>query len=242
MVSALYTGTVRHRRHVPVHHEFTYRQTLLYVDLDEAAELFGAARLWSMRRRAPGEFRRSDYHGDPATPLKTALLDTVERELGHRPAGPVRLLCRARTFGHVFNPVTFAYCCNADASAVEAVVAEVENTPWGERHAYVIDGLHSTMDKVFHVSPLMGMEHRYDVRATTPDGRLAVHIASSAPTGDPVFDATLLLQRRELDPRGLDRALLRWPAESLRAMALIYTNALKLKLKGAPYHPHPDRA
>lgn len=241
MVSALYTGTVRHRRHRPLAHAFTYRQTMLYLDLDEVDELFGRARLWSARRPAPGRFKRSDYHGDPSVPLAQAIKDTVERETGRRPAGPVRLLCRARTFGHVFNPVTFAYCFDARGERVEAVLAEVTNTPWGESHAYVIDGLQASMDKVFHVSPLMGMDHRYDVRVTEPNGRIGVHIASSR-GGEPWFDATLLLQRRELSPSALDRALLRRPAESLRALALIYSNALVLKLKGARWYPHPERA
>lgn len=250
MVSALYTGTVRHRRLQPVRHEFTYRQTLLYLDLDEIDALFGRARLWSARRPAPGRFKRSDYHGDPAVPLAEAVKDTVQRGIGRRPAGPVRLLCRTRAFGHVFNPVTFAYCFDAAGEQVEAVLAEVTNTPWGESHSYVVSApdettpahpaLRERVDKVFHVSPLMGMDHSYDVRVTEPNGRIGVHIASSR-GGEKWFDATLLLTRRELTPAGLDRALLRRPAESLRALALIYSNALVLKLKGARWYPHPER-
>jgi DUF1365 family protein len=244
--SALYTGTVRHRRHGEVEHTFTYRQTLLYLDLDEVPELMRRAWLWSARRPSPGRFERSDYHGPADVPLADAIRATVEAQTGATPQGPVRLLCRARTFGHVFNPVTFAYCFDRCGEHLQAVVADATNTPWGERHPYVLtasdpDGtLHEQLDKVFHVSPLMSMDHRYDVRVTTPGVRLAVHIAASS-DGRPAFDVTLLLTRAAtLTPRVLDRTLLRHPAESLKALGLVYTNALVLKLKGAAYYPHPE--
>lgn len=245
--SAFYEGTVRHRRHGDVEHTFSYQQSLLYLDLDEVDALMGQARLWSSKRPAPGRFKRSDYHGEPDTPLPQAIRDTVEQQTGTRPEGPIRLLARARAFGHVFNPVTFAYCFDPSGVEVQSVMAEVTNTPWGESHAYVLsaheDGsttLREQMDKVFHVSPLMGMDHRYDVRVTTPGERLAVNIASTR-NGEPAFDATLLLARRELTPSALDRSLLRRPAESLRALALIYAHALALRLKGARWYPHPEK-
>ena len=90
--------------------------------------------LWSARRPAPARFRREDFMGDPARPLAECARDAVEAETGARPAGPVRLLAGLRYLGHSFNPVSFYYCFDAAGERVEAVVADVENIPWGERH------------------------------------------------------------------------------------------------------------
>ncbi len=160
----------------------------------------------------------------------------------------MRLLTTLRTFGHSFNPVSFYYCFARGGERVEAVVADVTNTPWGESHAYVLarggeaSVMRDTMDKVFHVSPFIGMDGRYDWRVTEPGRQLLVHIDETGDSGTHVFDATLSLQRRELSPRALLALLARFPFTSLRVVALIYWNALKLKLKGAPYFRHPEQA
>jgi DUF1365 family protein len=161
-------------------------------------------------------------------------------------AGPVRLLTHARTYGHCFNPVSFYYCYDAAGERVDAVVAEVTNTPWGERHAYVLRRddedrvIEGGFDKAFHVSPFMGMDHRYAWRVVEPGDELLVHI-DSLRDGRRTFDATLTLARRELDGRMLNRLLWRYPAATLVAGVRIYAHALRLKLKGAPYFPHPER-
>jgi DUF1365 family protein len=160
-------------------------------------------------------------------------------------SGPVRLLAHARTYGHCFNPVSFYYCYEGDR--VQAVVAEVTNTPWGERHAYVLrrgrDGrvMEDRIEKAFHVSPFMGMDHRYHWRVVEPGEKLLVHI-DSLRDGQRAFDATLTLHRRTLDRRMLNRMLWRYPAATAVAGARIYAHALRLKRKGAPYFPHPERA
>ena len=246
--SALYEGWVRHRRHTPVEHEFTYRHTMLLLDLDELPESLDVHPLYSATGRAPMQFRREDYMGDPQRPLADCVRDLVEERTGSRPRGAVRLLTTLRTFGHSFNPVSFYYCFTPGSERVEAVVAEVTNTPWGESHSYVLrrSGEHAvmkdTMDKVFHVSPFIGMDNHYDWRVTDPNGKLLVHIDERDTAGRGVFDATLSLDRRELTRGRLTRMLLRFPATSLRVVFLIYWNALRLKLKGAPYHRHPEHA
>ncbi len=246
--SAIYDGWVRHRRHTPVEHSFTYRHAMLLLDLDELPGVLDGHPLYSASRRAPVRFRREDYLGDPARPLADCVRELVEERTGERPSGPVRLLTTLRTFGHNFNPVCFYYCFAADGEHVEAVVAQVTNTPWGESHSYVLrrDGanlvMRDTMDKAFHVSPFIGMDNHYDWRVTEPNGQLLVHIDERDDGGSQVFDATLSLQRRELSRSRMTRLLLRFPATSLRVMFLIYWNALRLKLKGAPYFRHPERA
>jgi uncharacterized protein len=215
--SALYEGWVRHRRHAPVEHEFRYRLYMAYLDLAELPEVLDRVPLWSARRPAPARFRRSDY------------LD-VDHD------GPVRLLTQVRTFGHLFNPVSLYYCFDAAGRRVEKVLAEVTNTPWGERHTYTLDALDSTIGKAFHVSPFLGMDSEYRIRMTTPDDQLRVHMESRR-DGRVDFDATLALTRRALSPW----QVLRQPFMTTRVVAGIYAQAARLRLKGAPYHPHPAR-
>ncbi len=164
-----------------------------------------------------------------------------------RPAGPIRLLANLNTFGHCFNPVSFYYCMDESAEGVQAVVAEVTNTPWRERH--VLCARHERSErapvlagdfaKTLHVSPFMGMDYRYEWRLTEPGETLLVHIASSS-EGRVVFDATLSMRRQELTSSTLARMSARYPAAALRTLALIYGQAVRLKLRGAPTYPHPS--
>ncbi|MEO7744100.1 MAG: DUF1365 domain-containing protein [Usitatibacter sp.] len=243
--SALYVGTLRHRRIAPAHHAFEYPLAMAWIDLAELDQVFRDRWFWSARRPALAWLRRSDYLGDPAVPLDTAVRDRVESALGRRPQGPVRLLTHLRTFGHSFNPVTFYYCFAGDGASLEAIVAEITNTPWKERHAYVLDAaagvrrsLRFRFPKAFHVSPFMPMELEYDWRFSQPERRLVVHM-TNLQSGVRFFDATLRLRRREIDGVSLAGALARFPFASLRVLAGIYWQALRLFLKGTPVHDHP---
>jgi hypothetical protein len=249
--SCVYQGWVRHRRHGAVPHRLSARIFMFYLDLDELPELFDTYRLASARGRAPAEFRRSDYFGDPARPLAAAVRDLVAARIGARPEGPIRLLTNLRYFGHAFNPVSFYYCLDPAGRRVETVVAEVTNTPWGERHAYVLAPdrnfrpassiMRGRFEKEFHVSPFMGMDHTYAWRLTAPAERLIVHIDSEQ-DGQTVFDATLSLSRRELTPRTLRRMLVRHPMLTINIVRKIYANGLRLALRGARYFPNPSGA
>jgi hypothetical protein len=246
--SAVYEGWVRHRRFEPIEHSFRYPLFLMYLDLDELPGVLDPFPLFSARRPAPAHFRRPDYMGDPHRPLAECARDVVEAETGNRPAGPVRLLANLRYLGHVFNPVSFYYCFEEGGERVEAIVADVNNIPWGERHPYVLARgsrhgavLADELDKTLHVSPLMGMDQTYGFRASEPGERLSVHIESRpAERGGKAFDATLSLRRHELSRARLAGMLARYPAMSLQTVAKIYAQSLRLKLKGARYFPHPE--
>jgi DUF1365 family protein len=246
-VNALYEGWVGHRRLRPVEHAFRYRVFMAYLDLDAVPERVGPPWLWSTRHAALIRFRRADYLGDARIPPADAVRALVAQRIGSRPRGPVRLLTSLRILGHLFNPVSFYYCFDPRGERLEAVVAEVTNTPWGERHAYVLGALdeggavRERVDKVFHVSPFMAMDHEYELCLTAPGQHLGVEIVSRR--GSEVhFDASLQLERRALDPAGLRRVLRRQPAPTLAVVARIYANAARLKLKGAPYFSHPREA
>ncbi|AMJ55289.1 MULTISPECIES: DUF1365 domain-containing protein [Stenotrophomonas] len=248
--SALYFGQVIHRRHLPQPHAFRYPVAQLLLDLDELDEVFDGRWLWSVNRRNLAEFRRSDYFGDPAQPLADAVRDHAAPLLGYRPAGPVRLLTHLRFGGHVFNPVSFYYCYQADGTTLDCIVADITNTPWKERHAYVLsvataahegNALRWQFDKCFHVSPFMPMNCRYDWRFNAPAQDLRVHMQVWK-DGIRQFDATQQMQRRPLDGGGLARVLALYPLMTVQVAAAIHWQALRLWLKGNPVYDHPSPA
>lgn len=242
-VSCIYEGSVRHRRLAP-QSEFRHRLALAYIDLDELPGLLGGR----LVTRRPGalRFRRHDYLGDPRVALDHAVRDAVQEHTGVRPLGPIRVLTHLRSFGHCFNPVSFYYCLDPQGERLQNVLVEVTNTPWGERRSYVLgDGgedsevLRGEFAKQLHVSPFMGMDHRYQARAATPGPTLSVHIESRR-AGTTVFDATLSLRRRELTRRSAAAMIARYPLATVRVLALIYVHAVMLKLAGARVHRHPE--
>lgn len=248
MNSCLYHGTIRHKRMSPRRHEFEYRLFMLYLDLAELPELFDGRWLWSARRPAPAWFRRADYLGDPAAPLEESVRLEALRLTGRRPTGPVRLLTHVRYLGYVQNPVTFYYCFAPDGGRVETILAQVTNTPWGERHTYVLTArgggpataVRHDFDKAFHVSPFMDMDQRYSWWFSAPGRGLTVHMESSVEDTE-VFEASLVMQREEINGRSLARALVRFPWMTGRVAAAIYWQAARLWWKGAPFHPHPRK-
>jgi DUF1365 family protein len=249
MNSGIYVGQVRHRRVLPVPHAFTYRMFMMYLDLAELPGVFRGRWFWSARRPALARFRREDHLGDPRISLDTAVRDLVEQDTGNRPTGPIRLLTHLRYFGYVFNPVSFYYCYDENDSKLETIVAEVNNTPWGERHCYVLpqrdnmadgDRKRFTPEKVMHVSPFMEMDIQYDWRFNTPGERLTVHM-ENARKNRKIFDATLVLDREEITAGSLARVLFTFPLMTMKVMAGIHWEALKLWLKRVPVQDHPAK-
>lgn len=234
----IYEGSVRHRRFAVRPRSFRHRLALFYLDVDAVGEALEGR----LVRRRPGlvRFRREDYLGDPRLPLGEAVRRMVQDRTGWRPDGRIELLAHLRTFGHCFNPVAFYFCFGADGK-LGALVAEVTNTPWRERHAYLlVDELEGRVlggrfAKRLRVSPFLAMEQSYVWRAAAPGQTLSVHIENRE-CDRRVFDATLSLRRIPLTTANVRGVTRRYPFATVRVLALIYAHALVLKVRGVPLH------
>lgn len=247
MKSCIYAGQVRHRRFTPKSHQFSYKLFLMYLDLAELPSVFDRFWLWSTGKKNIAMFRREDHMGDKKLPLDLSVRNYIEDETGRRPEGPVRLLTHLSYFGFGFNPVSFYYCYDKDDKHLEFIVAEVNNTPWGEQYCYILDSRENKSDsrihryfenKRFHVSPFMPMDMQYDWRFSLPEDSLSVHMENYQ-HDKKVFDATLKLKKREITSRNLAFALIQFPMVTMKVVIAIYYQALLLWLKKIPFVNHP---
>lgn len=249
MESCIYRGRVRHRRHSPTSNAFSYALFMMYLDLDELPDLFASHPGWSYEGGNLASWHRRDYLGPRDLPLADAVRYRIKQQTGVDASGPIRMLGHMRYFGLCYNPVLFYYCFDPSGQVVETIIAEITNTPWGERHAYVLPAsmnqgspsrLHYQFPKAFHVSPFMDMDIQYDWRFTAPDDHLVVNMRNLH--GEIcLFDATLTLDRQPITTRNLTRALCAFPGLTTRIIGLIHWQALKLWIKRVPFHEHPAR-
>ncbi|MFA7553967.1 MAG: DUF1365 domain-containing protein [Spongiibacteraceae bacterium] len=249
MKSAIYTGWVRHRRYVPKNHRLRYKVFMMLLDLAELDHVFSGTRWWSVKRWAPARFKRSDFLGDATQPLDIAVRRLVEDRTGICPCGPIRLLTNLRYFGFIINPISCYYCFDLHEK-LQFIVAEVNNTPWDERHCYVLscepDSLYQriSFNKVMHVSPFNPMDVHYCWRSNLPERTLRIDMQNwrgGAVSPLLEFDASLLLKREEITPAALRRILWQYPLMTLKVVFSIYWQALRLLIKGVPVYDHPGK-
>ena len=250
MRSCIYEGTIRHRRFRPRSNQFQYRLFFMFLDLAELPELFDIHPLWSVEKFNLATFCRRDHFGDPNIPLDQAVRDLVKQNLGERPDGPIRLLTHLRYFGHCFNPASFYYCYDAADQRVETIVVEIHNTPWGERHCYVMGADQNEhpiknwrrhrFAKAFHVSPFIDIDIQYDWRFQVPGESIRVHMIDYE-KGEKLFDASLALERKVLNRKSLTRVLWQYPVLTVKVVLMIYWQAFRLVIKKVPVFTHPNK-
>ncbi|MEI9888919.1 MAG: DUF1365 domain-containing protein [Rhizomicrobium sp.] len=236
--SAIYDGWVMHRRVAPTHHAFKYRVFALLLDLDEIEGLGRRLRLFARNGRGIMSFHDRD-HGD-GQDLRRWLDGLLARE-GIQADGARRVLCYPRLFGYVFNPISTWFCYAAD-ERLAAIVYEVHNTH-GERHAYVLRAgndarlVRHACAKTFYVSPFLSMDCTYDFKVRPPGDEVLIAIAE-AEAGAPVLTATFRGRRKTLSDAGLLGMLLRHPLMTVKIVAAIHFEAVRLMWKGVARHAH----
>lgn len=246
MQTGIYIGTLRHRRFQPALHEFTYPLFMVLLDIDRIPALMKVSPLAAYNRFAWASFCERDHFGDPSLPLRERLRADAASQGISLPEGPIYLLTHLRYFGYNFNPVSFFYCCNSQG-AIEMILAEVNST-FGESRNYWLDAtnrissqnsLRYRVPKTMHVSPFMKMALDYTFVFTPPEENLVAYM-NTIDDGHTFFDATLELTRRPWSARPLHSALVRHPFVTLKVIAAIHWEALKLYLKKVPVFTKPE--
>jgi uncharacterized protein len=239
----LYPTRVMHRRLVAPLYRFVYRLFHLLLDIDRIDELARTLRLFSRNRLNLVSFHDRD-HGDGQGSLRAWAERLLAAEGVRLAGGRIRLLCLPRVLGFAFNPISIWYCEHRDGT-LRAIIAEVRNT-FGEKHSYLLasggrplayEGPHAK-DKCFHVSPFMDLVGRYEFRFNEPDSTVRVLIHETR-EGAPLLDATLAGERAALTDGALLREVAKMPWMTLKVVAAIHWEALKLWLRGAKFHRKP---
>lgn len=237
--SAIYTGKVYHKRVVPKKHAFEYNIFLYWLKLSEINAVNKQVKGFSDRsvRRSIVNFTRTDYLGDPDVALEQAVLDKMSELQGSTLCGDVFMLGQVRTFGLYFSPVNFYYLRN-DKQVFTHMLAEVSNTPWNQRHHYLVDlAQQKDCPKAFHVSPFNPIDMTYHWRIAQPNENLRLQLICSKDTKH--FEASIDLQRIPLNTHWLRKMLCAIPSMTLKTMAGIYWQAIKLFVKRVPVYTNP---
>lgn len=244
--AALYVGDVMHARLRPVHHRFSYRVMSLLIDLDRLEAADRQTPLFRVNRPALYSFHEAD-HGERDGSSLRRYANKLGIEHGiDLTGGRVLLMCYPRLLGYTFNPLSVYFCYDANGRIV-LIIYEVRNT-FGNIHAYVLPvknddispaGIRQEQDKQLYVSPFVEMAMRYHFRVVPPKEHIKLRILETSSEG-PLLSATFKGARRALTTAELLRAFFALPIVTVKVVAAIHWEALRLWLKGVKLVPRPD--
>jgi DUF1365 family protein len=241
--AALYVGEVMHARLKPIGHRFSYRVMSLLIGLDRLPAADRQSPLFGVNRAALYSFHESDHGARDGSPLRAYTQRCATEHGIDLSGGRVLLLCYPRLLGYAFNPLSVYFCYRASGE-LALLIYEVRNT-FGDIHAYVLPvkpgemsraGVRQQQDKLFYVSPFIEMAMRYHFRVLPPGQRIQLRILETDRDG-PLLAATFTGLRRALSTGQLWRAFFALPLVTVKIVAAIHWEALRLWLKGARLVP-----
>jgi DUF1365 family protein len=246
--AALYVGKVMHARLKPIGHRFSYRVMSLLIDLDRLAAADRQSALFGVNRAALYSFNEADHGERDGSSLRQYAQACAAARGIDLASGRVLLLCYPRLLGYTFNPLSVYFCYRAGGE-LALVIYEVRNT-FGELHAYALpvkqgeisdSGLRQSQEKFFYVSPFIEMAMRYHFRVVPPADSIRLRILETYRDG-PLLAATFNGRRRALNTGELLRSMFSLPLVTLKIVAAIHWEALRLWLKGARLVPRQNAA
>lgn len=251
-------GWVRHRRFKPRPHNLKYPVFMWYLDLDEIDAVTQQSRLFSNRKFGWVRFQQDDYFGRGKQPIKQAVIEKIAQS-SHIPAARIHrvaMLTNLRMLNFIMNPVTFYYAFDENDDLL-AIMPEITNTPWNERHSYVLPLAQSLTQekpakptqknyrfqpqKQFHISPFHDMDMQYDWRLGNPVHKNVHFHLENWQNREKIFDATMALTPEPITAGSVRQTLIRFPWMTVKVASGIYWHALKLWLKGVPFYSHPSK-
>lgn len=244
--SCLYTGQVVHNRLQPRKHHLRYRVFWLLLDLNEIDPLSKRLRFFSRNRFNLTSFHDADHGDGSGSPLLEQARTLLQRAGCQTDQLTIRLLCMPRILGYGFNPLSVYFCSRSDGS-LEAIIYQVHNT-FGERHSYVMpvhgavtEMIEQHCPKDFYVSPFLGMDMAYGFRVRPPAAQVEVSIHGKE-NDKTIITASLSGTRQALTDGTLIKAFASHPLLTLKVIAAIHWQALRMILKGFRLHARPQAA
>jgi DUF1365 family protein len=217
-------------------------------DIDQAETTLSQHRGISYEKFNWFSFHRKNYLTPSELALGEQARQLIKAKHGHTPSGKIYLLTNLSCLGYSINPISLYFVYNDAGDELDYLIVEVTNTPWGEKHQYVLtnpvkpqkDIYHYRFEKLLHVSPFLPMNYIYDFHLKVKKEQIILHI-NNFMGEDKHFDATLTLNEHPIHKKTWQHIVFGFPFMTFKVAAAIYWQALKLWIKGARFYSHTKK-